>query len=47
MLASAPGESEDPAASEPPPGPADLRTAAYVLAVTRVAHVALERGIWP
>ncbi len=25
----------------------DLRTAAYVLAVSRVAHVALERGIWP
>ena len=35
----------------PPPAeslePVDLRTAAYVLAITRVAHVALERGIWP
>lgn len=34
-----------------PPGPTlepiDLRTAAYVLAVRRVAHVTLERGIWP
>lgn len=28
-------------------GPVDLRTAAYVLAVRRVAHVALQRGIWP
>ncbi len=27
--------------------PADLRTAAYVRAITRVAAVALERGIWP
>jgi hypothetical protein len=27
--------------------PADLRTAAMVLAIERVAHVALERGIWP
>jgi glutamate dehydrogenase (NAD(P)+) len=27
--------------------PADLRTAAFVLAIERVAHVALERGIWP
>jgi glutamate dehydrogenase (NAD(P)+) len=27
--------------------PADLRTAAYVLAVERVAHVAMARGIWP
>jgi glutamate dehydrogenase (NAD(P)+) len=25
----------------------DLRTAAYVLAIQRVANVALERGIWP
>lgn len=25
----------------------DLRTAAYVLAISRVAQVALERGIWP
>ena len=27
--------------------PVDLRTAAYVLAVRRVASVALQRGIWP
>jgi glutamate dehydrogenase (NAD(P)+) len=27
--------------------PIDLRTAALVVAVERVAHVALERGIWP
>ncbi len=30
-----------------PLGPVDLRTAALVLAVRRVAKVALERGIWP
>ena len=29
------------------PDPPDLRTAALVLAVERVAHVALSRGIWP
>jgi glutamate dehydrogenase (NAD(P)+) len=29
------------------PGPADLRTAAFLVAIERVAHVALERGIWP
>ena len=29
------------------PGPTDLRTAALVLAVERVADVALKRGIWP
>jgi glutamate dehydrogenase (NAD(P)+) len=28
-------------------GPVDLRTAALVTAIERVAHVALERGIWP
>ena len=28
-------------------GPIDLRTAAYVLAIGRVAEVALGRGIWP
>ncbi len=28
-------------------GPVDLRTAAYVLAISRVARVTLERGIWP
>jgi glutamate dehydrogenase (NAD(P)+) len=27
--------------------PADLRTAALVVALERVARVALERGIWP
>ena len=27
--------------------PVDLRTAAYVLAVDRVARVTLDRGIWP
>jgi glutamate dehydrogenase (NAD(P)+) len=27
--------------------PVDLRTAAYVLAIERVAKVTLERGIWP
>ena len=27
--------------------PVDLRTAAYVLAIDRVAQVTLERGIWP
>jgi glutamate dehydrogenase/leucine dehydrogenase len=27
--------------------PIDLRTAAYILAVCRVANVALQRGIWP
>ena len=27
--------------------PVDLRTAAYVLAIRRVAEVALSRGIWP
>jgi glutamate dehydrogenase/leucine dehydrogenase len=32
---------------EGPLEPPDLRTAAYVLAVSRVANVALERGIWP
>jgi hypothetical protein len=29
------------------PGRADLRTAALLLAIERVAQVALERGIWP
>ncbi|GIW81930.1 MAG: glutamate dehydrogenase [Gemmatales bacterium] len=28
-------------------GTADLRTAALVLAIQRIAHVAMERGIWP
>jgi glutamate dehydrogenase (NAD(P)+) len=30
-----------------PHDPVDLRTSALVVAVERVAHVALERGIWP
>jgi len=30
-----------------PLGPVDLRTAAYVFAIRRVADVTLERGIWP
>ncbi len=30
-----------------PSGPIDLRTAALLIAIERVAHVALERGIWP
>jgi glutamate dehydrogenase (NAD(P)+) len=28
-------------------GPVDLRTAAMIVAIERVAHVAIERGIWP
>jgi glutamate dehydrogenase (NAD(P)+) len=32
---------------ERPPDPPDLRTAALVLAIERVAHAALSRGIWP
>ena len=28
-------------------GPVDLRQAAFILAVRRVASVTLERGIWP
>ncbi len=27
--------------------PVDLRCAAYVLAIRRVANIATERGIWP
>jgi glutamate dehydrogenase/leucine dehydrogenase len=30
-----------------PHDPVDLRTSALVLAIERVAHVTLERGIWP
>ena len=30
-----------------PLGPIDLRTAAFIVAVERVASVALDRGIWP
>ncbi|MCH1570744.1 MAG: Glu/Leu/Phe/Val dehydrogenase [Longimicrobiales bacterium] len=32
---------------EAPLGPIDLRTAAFIVAIERVAHVALDRGIWP
>jgi glutamate dehydrogenase (NAD(P)+) len=39
-----PEDSEDAPA---PLEPADMRTAAYVLAISRVANVAIERGIWP
>ena len=41
---------ETPSAPSPPSAPpsdVDLRTAAVVVAVERVAQVALERGIWP
>jgi glutamate dehydrogenase (NAD(P)+) len=37
------GDAAAPAALEP----VDLRTAAYVLAISRVASVAMERGVWP
>jgi len=45
----------DTSAAAPKPGtaspvipePVSLRTAAYVVAISRVASVALERGIWP
>lgn len=33
--------------SGPPLTPADLRTAAYALAISRLANVTMERGIWP
>jgi glutamate dehydrogenase (NAD(P)+) len=36
-----------PDREEPLQAAPDLRTAALVLAIERVAHVALERGIWP
>jgi glutamate dehydrogenase/leucine dehydrogenase len=32
---------------EQPDSPMDLRTAAFALAIERVARVALDRGIWP
>jgi glutamate dehydrogenase (NAD(P)+) len=40
---------EQPARGAPPVElePVDLRTAAYILAVKKVANVAMERGIWP
>ncbi len=37
----------EPAAETPPALPVDLRTAALVVAIERVAKAALERGIWP
>jgi glutamate dehydrogenase (NAD(P)+) len=39
--------SPEVAEAAPAREPADLRTAAYVLGVSRVANVAIERGIWP
>jgi glutamate dehydrogenase (NAD(P)+) len=36
-----------PAGGDVPSEPIDLRTAALLIAIERVAHVALERGIWP
>jgi hypothetical protein len=42
ITASKPGESAGSRLE-----PVDLRTAAFVLAISRVARVALERGIWP
>jgi glutamate dehydrogenase (NAD(P)+) len=38
---------EGDAASREPLEPVDLRIAAYVLAISRVIGVAMERGIWP
>jgi glutamate dehydrogenase/leucine dehydrogenase len=39
---------EQPSAARGQPLPrADLRTAAYVLALDRVAKTATERGVWP
>jgi glutamate dehydrogenase (NAD(P)+) len=35
------------AAASTGPGPVDLRTAALIVAIERVANVAIERGIWP
>lgn len=37
----------EPAKSPDAPARVDLRTAAYVLAVQRVAQTATERGVWP
>jgi glutamate dehydrogenase (NAD(P)+) len=36
-----------PASDEEPHEPVNLRTAAYVLAIRRVAGIAMQRGIWP
>jgi glutamate dehydrogenase/leucine dehydrogenase len=41
------GERKKRNLSGEPLEPIDLRTAAYVLAISRVAKVTLERGIWP
>jgi glutamate dehydrogenase (NAD(P)+) len=48
--APAPSAEPDAPADEPPEADdrrVDLRTAAVVVAVERVAHVAVQRGIWP
>jgi glutamate dehydrogenase (NAD(P)+) len=36
-----------PAEGDAPPGARDLRTAALVVAIERLARVTLQRGIWP
>ena len=41
------GANPDPAGSEDQSLPTDLRVAAMVLAVRRVAEITLKRGIWP
>ncbi len=40
------GETDDKDNGEAPK-PVDLRTAALVLAIEKLAKVTLERGIWP
>jgi glutamate dehydrogenase (NAD(P)+) len=44
-----PARASAPAVSEPPDQAprTDLRTAALVVAIERLAHVTLQRGIWP
>ena len=41
------GQHRERGTDEEPLAPVDLRTAAYVLAIRRVASVTLARGIWP
>ena len=41
------GELAARAESSEPLEPADLRTAAFALAIRRVAEVRISRGIWP
>ncbi len=41
------GQHRERGTEEEPLAPVDLRTAAYVLAIRRVASVTLARGIWP